>query len=135
MSAMSADERSPAELLRRYYRALDTQNLDIIEDIFSADADWSMPGRRYSGAAALRKGNAETLARGVRTEHHFLHLVEGDGVALAEVLGKSRIGEREIVMKGAVVVEVKEGKISRFCIYPEPTDYAAYSAAREAAKK
>jgi ketosteroid isomerase-like protein len=131
---MSNNARTAAELLRLYYRALDTQDVEVIEDLFSPDAEWRMPGRSYAGAAAIRQGNEQSLGLGLRTEHRFVHLLEGDGVALAEVLGQSRYGEKEVWMNGMVVVEARDGKITRFCVYPDAGDYATYSAARAAAQ-
>jgi len=131
---MSNTNKTAAELLRLYYRALDTQDLDAIEGLFSPDADWRLPGRRYVGAAAIREGNAQSFALGLKTEHRFVHLLDGEGVALAEVRGQSRYGEKEVVMNGMVVVEAHDGKITRFCIYPDMGDYATYSAARTAAQ-
>ena len=133
---MPADARAPAELLRLYYRALDEQDLDPIDDLFAPECEWRMPGRRYVGPAAIRRGNGQVLALGLRTRHEITHLLEGDGVALAEVIGRSRLGEQELLLTGAVVVEARDGKITRFTVYPEANQYAAYRdalAARAAA--
>src|SRR5690349_19614084 len=127
--------RTAAELMRLYYRALDTQDVEAIEDLFTADADWSMPGRRYVGAAAIRAGNAATLAAGVRTHPRFLHPLDGGSVALAEVEGDNRVGGQPVAMHGAVVVEARDGRIARFAVYPDPGEYRVYSAARAAVEE
>lgn len=120
--------RSAGELLRAYYVALDEPALDALDDLLAAGCEWTFPGVRLRGPAAVREQMARTLALGLSMQHDIRLLVEDGDTAMCELVATNRLPGEEYVVSGAVVCQANEGRIIRLAAYPEAEAMTAFLA-------
>ena len=128
------DQRTAAELMRTYYRALDEPNLDELDDIFHADAEWRFPGQELRGGERVKRSMARSLATGLRMEHRIGHLLEQGDTAICELVATNVVAGQTFLVSGAVVCEARDGRIQRLVAYPDAAAMAPFIAALSAAR-
>lgn len=113
------NQRTPGELLRAYYAALDSGRLDELDGLFADDLTWSFPGATLHSATEVKQSMARSLATGLHMQHAIGHLVERDNVAICELVATNRLLHATYTVAGAVVCEAAAGRITRLAAYPE----------------
>ena len=119
----------PAELMRAYYRALDTGSLDELDAIFGEDGLSQFPGSATTGGANIRKGFERWKATGLTMFHDVKTMVEQGDVAICELEATNVVGGQTFKVWGAVVCEAKDGRIKRIAAYPDAGQMAPFIAA------
>jgi len=124
-----------AQLMRAYYAALDTPDLDRLDGLFHEQIEWRFPGQTLTSAAALKRNMARTLATGLRMNHRIGHMLEQGDTALCELVATNTVAGQDYVVHGAVVCEAEGGRIRRLAAYPEANEMAAFIAALSAQRR
>ncbi len=112
--------RGAGALLRAYYQALDTPNLDDLDRILAPELQWTFPGSRLCTAALVKRAMARSLATGLTMQHDIGHLLEKGNVAICELVATNRLNGKDYLVPGAVVCEEAHGQIVRLAAYPDP---------------
>ena len=123
-----SETRTAGALLRAYYAALDEPALNALDALLAPDCEWVFPGVRLRGLQAVCDQISRSLALGLTMQHEIGHLVEGDDVAICELIATNRLADRSYVVAGAVVCEAKGGRIVRIAAYPEAEAMGAFLA-------
>lgn len=126
--------RTPGELMRAYYAALDEPDLDKLDDLFAPDAVWRFPGQELRGGERVKRAMARSLATGLRMQHRIGHLLEQGDAALCELVATNVVGGQSFLVNGAVVCEAKDGRIARLIAYPDAAEMAPFIAALAASR-
>ncbi|WP_437683357.1 nuclear transport factor 2 family protein [Sorangium sp. So ce131] len=131
---MDTTTRTPAELLRIFYRAMDEPNPALLEELFTDDAEAHFPGIEVTGTAATIKGALEgMLSAGLRTQHEIGHLLEQGEVAICEMRTINTVNQEVFHVRGATVCEARGGRICRLVTYLDATEMQAFVSALNAA--
>jgi len=124
-----------AALMRAYYRALDTPDLDQLDGLFLADAEWRFPGQELRGPERVKRSMARSLATGLHMDHRIGHMVEQGNVAICELEATNTLPGGAFKVRGAVVCEAQDGRIRRLVAYPDAAEMSAFIAALQAAPR
>jgi ketosteroid isomerase-like protein len=125
--------RTPSELMRTYYRALDEPDLSKLEELFAPDAEWRFPGTRLLGGAKVKRSMERSLSTGLRMEHRIGRMVEQGDTAFCELEATNIVDGRSFQVRGAVVCEARDGRITRLVAYPDATEMSPFLAALQSA--
>jgi ketosteroid isomerase-like protein len=123
------DTRSAGDLMRAYYRALDTPDLDALDDLLSPDCDWQFPGTRLRGPGPVKQSMAVSLAADLTMDHAIGHLIEDRDVAICELTATNTVAGAVYIVPGAVVCEARGGRIVRMAAYPDANAMQTFLAA------
>jgi limonene-1,2-epoxide hydrolase len=124
---MEATRRTPAELIRIFYQAMDGPNPALLEDLFTDEAEAHFPGIEVKGNATLIKSALEGMsAAGLRTDHTILHMLEQGDVAICEMRTVNTVNHVEFRVRGAAVCEAQGGRIKRLVTYLDASEMQAF---------
>lgn len=114
-----SDMRGPAELMRAYYRALDTGALNELDELFGADGISQFPGATTTGGANIRKGFERWAGTGLKMTHDIKTMLEQGDSAICELEATNVVGGKTFKVWGAVVCQAEDGRIKRIAAYPD----------------
>ena len=129
---MPEPQPGAAQLMRAYYAALDTPDLDRLDGLFHDEIEWRFPGQTLTSPAALKRNMARTLATGLRMNHRIGHMLEQGDTAICELVATNTVAGTDYIVHGAVVCEAEDGRIRRLAAYPEANEMTAFIAALSA---
>ncbi|WP_129113823.1 YybH family protein [Halegenticoccus tardaugens] len=114
---MNVDNRD--RLIDAYYRAVDQENYDAFEQLFSDDAHHVRPGQGLLiGGGAVREYYEQERSV-AHTDHRIQQRYHGDTATLCtvEVRGKSSSGPFSRQVVGEFDFISDENLITRYCVY------------------
>ena len=140
---MPAESTTPEllELLRRAFWGMNQHDADAVLELFAPDAIWMNPvgpEPRVEGEAAIRELLLEWWSTFGELSVTLDQVQEiGGGVALAVFRQHGRPGGSSLPVeqKGALVIELANGKVARLAVYPTDIDEARTAAERLAGER
>ncbi len=125
---MTAEQRTPREIVEAYVRAMENGHSDRIAELFAEKVDWCVPGAEevpWLGTRSTREEVADffrALYNHVAKEEFVVEQVladDRDAVALGHL--KSRVRANNALMETwfALHVTVTDGQITRYRFYED----------------
>lgn len=131
---MEATTRTPGDLIRIFYEAMDAPNPALLDDLFTDEAEAHFPGIEVKGNSALIKSALEGMtSAGLRTDHTIVHMLEQGDVAICEMRTVNIVNEVEFRVRGAAVCEAQGGRIKRLVTYLDASEMQAFISTLNAA--
>lgn len=112
------NERRRNELIDAYYRDLDADEYEALDDIFAADAEYARPGQRLDGGAAIRE-YFETERRSSNTTHDVEKRLHDDEATYCKVAVSGNLPDGSF--EGDIVAEFEfddgEDRITAYRVF------------------